>query len=383
MSDKLYYNQVTQEFGVSFDTLNRLYASVSLSPSINNIEDWYAYETIDRPYETSTTTVTELLPLFKERTATRKKLITPPSLDDQGKLIEAVVEDEEYIELYDGVQVWEVTDKVVTEADLTRARDIVKERITAKRWEVESGGLVFPNGMRVKTAKEDQDRILSVIINAERNGIEEIDFKAESGWATISLIALKQLAKELTRFVQFCFKQEKYHTEIVDSLTDITAIENYEVDSNWTFLFEEAQNTEVNLYDLSIEEVTYLLYSSFIFPIVEDGKLLVSTKEISVAQAIVDKAVYNMPELIPVQFYYLLSKTSLDQAIECLLPPLKEENIVKYSMYKSYLTGARYYEFSKTYEMYLDILPKLVGINPSLSFTLEQLKTLWTEAKEA
>ena len=101
MSNKLYYNQVTQEFGVSFDTLNRLYASVSLSPTINNIEDWYAYETIDRPYETSTTTVTELLPLFKERTATRKKLITPPSLDEEGKLIDAVIEDEEYIELYE------------------------------------------------------------------------------------------------------------------------------------------------------------------------------------------------------------------------------------------------------------------------------------------
>ena len=124
------------------------------------------------------------------------------------------------------------------------------------------------------------------------------------------------------------------------------------------------------------------MYSNFIFPKVEEGKLLVSQQEIEVAQSIVDKVVYDMPSLIPVQFYFLLSKTSLDQAIEFLLPPLKEENLMKYSMYKSYLTGARYYEFSKTYAMYLDILPKLVGINPSLSFTLEQLKTLWLEASQ-
>ena len=136
------------------------------------------------------------------------------------------------------------------------------------------------------------------------------------------------------------------------------------------------------MYDLSVEEVTYLLYSNFIFPKIIDGKLLVSPQEIAVSQSIVDNAVYDMPVLIPVQFYYLLSKAGLDEAIERLLPPLREENIIKYSMYKSYLTGARYYEFSKTYKMYLDILPKLVGINPSLSFTLEQLKTLWLEASQ-
>ena len=51
-------------------------------------------------------------------------------------------------------------------------------------------------------------------------------------------------------------------------------------------------------------------------------------------------------------------------------------------MYKAYLTGARYYEFSKTYKMYLDILPKLVNISSSLSFTLEQLKALWLEASQ-
>ena len=89
-----------------------------------------------------------------------------------------------------------------------------------------------------------------------------------------------------------------------------------------------------------------------------------------------------MPDLLSVQFYYLLSKAGLDEAIERLLPPLREENIIKYSMYKSYLTGARYYEFSKTYKMYLDILPKLVNISSSLSFTLEQLKALWLEASQ-
>ncbi|MEG0915326.1 MAG: [Fe-Fe] hydrogenase large subunit C-terminal domain-containing protein, partial [Christensenellaceae bacterium] len=45
-------------------------------------------------------------------------------------------------------------------------------KITQKRKETEVGGLLFPNGVSIKTSKEDQDRILSVIVNAERNGID-------------------------------------------------------------------------------------------------------------------------------------------------------------------------------------------------------------------
>ena len=78
-----------------------------------------------------------------------------------------------------------------------------------------------------------------------------------------------------------------------------------------------------------------------------------------------------------------LADSGLNDAIDTLLPPLKTENLTKYSMYKSYLNGARYYEFSKAYHMYLDIKAKILVVDENLDFTLEQLKTLWIEAKEA
>ena len=87
-----------------------------------------------------------------------------------------------------------------------------------------------------------------------------------------------------------------------------------------------------------------------------------------------------MKDLLPTQFYYLLAKSGLDDAIDVLLPTLKTENLAKYSMYKSYLDGVRYYEFSKAYHMYLDIKAKILAVDSSLDFTLEQLKTLWLEA---
>lgn len=89
-----------------------------------------------------------------------------------------------------------------------------------------------------------------------------------------------------------------------------------------------------------------------------------------------------MKDLIPTQFYYLLAKSGLDDAIDTLLPPLKTENLAKYSMYKSYLNGARIYEFSKAFEMYKDIKAKILAVDSSLDFTVSQLKTLWLEASQ-
>lgn len=64
-----------------------------------------------------------------------------------------------------------------------------------------------------------------------------------------------------------------------------------------------------------------------------------------------------------------------------LLPPLKIEDLNKYSKYKSFLYGARFYEFSKALHMYNNIKPKILTVNSELNFSTEQLKILWEEAK--
>ena len=52
-------------------------------------------------------------------------------------------------------------------------------------------------------------------------------------------------------------------------------------------------------------------------------------------------------------------------------------------MQAAYLTGACYYEFSKALAMYTDIKDKILLVDDTLDFTEQQLKDMWTEAKEA
>ena len=53
---------------------------------------------------------------------------------------------------------------------------------------------------------------------------------------------------------------------------------------------------------------------------------------------------------------------------------LQSESLNKYAMYKAYLSGARYYEFSKALTMYTDIKDKLLLVDDTLDFTEQQLK---------
>ncbi len=54
------------------------------------------------------------------------------------------------------------------------------------------------------------------------------------------------------------------------------------------------------------------------------------------SQSLIDKHYYNV-----------------DDTINTLLSELKLRDINKYSNYKAYLNGARFYEFSKTYQIYI------------------------------
>ena len=99
-------------------------------------------------------------------------------------------------------------------------------------------------------------------------------------------------------------------------------------------------------------------------------------------QAIIDALPDPMPDLLPVQFNYLLAKYSFDAAIDSLLIALKNEDINKYAMYKSYLNAARFYEFDKALIMFNEILDKFAAIDHALALSDEQLRAMWLEASQ-
>ncbi len=116
----------------------------------------------------------------------------------------------------------------------------LKGIVTAFRWEVETGGITLPTGARVATGIDDQNRITSVVANAERAGLEQVDFKAEQGWVSVTLVELQAIATAVALHVQACFSAERAHHEAIDALALIedpqerqAALDGYDKAQGW------------------------------------------------------------------------------------------------------------------------------------------------------
>lgn len=85
---------------------------------------------------------------------------------------------------------------------------VVKAKVTDKRWAVETGGITLPTGVKVLTGIEDQNRVATSIQGMEAAGLNEIDFKSSSGWVKLTLGELKAISVAITMHVEGCFARE-------------------------------------------------------------------------------------------------------------------------------------------------------------------------------
>lgn len=104
--------------------------------------------------------------------------------------------------------------------------------VTALRWAKETGGLTLTNGITVGTSTEDQNRITTVIANAQLAGVTSVDFKAQSGWVTLQISEVQALAAAIALHVQACFSAERAHHEAITALND-ASLDSYDITTGW------------------------------------------------------------------------------------------------------------------------------------------------------
>ncbi|GAA6121441.1 DUF4376 domain-containing protein [Acidovorax sp. FG27] len=133
------------------------------------------------------------------------------------------------------VQRWRVVKlKAAESAELLAAQKAaLTGAATAKRWEVETGGVTFPDGTRVSSTTEDQNRITTVIANAALAGVTTIDFKAASGWVSLTLAELQGVAAAIALHVQACFSAERAHHKAIEALTTLAQAQAYDIHGGW------------------------------------------------------------------------------------------------------------------------------------------------------
>lgn len=109
----------------------------------------------------------------------------------------------------------------------------LKTRASEIRWEKETGGITLPNGVKIATSIEDQNRITSVIANARLAGVTDVRFKGIDGWVTLTIGELELIASSIALHVQECFTAEYNHHVAIDALTTVDEVLAYNIATGW------------------------------------------------------------------------------------------------------------------------------------------------------
>ncbi len=113
-----------------------------------------------------------------------------------------------------------------------QVRADLMDAATSKRWDVMTGGVTLPGGISVGTTIDDQNRVTSVIANAQLAGVESMDFKAQSGWVTLSLDQVRGIAAAVALHVHACYAAERAHHEAIAAASEAELMA-YDINTGW------------------------------------------------------------------------------------------------------------------------------------------------------
>ena len=115
---------------------------------------------------------------------------------------------------------------------IEQVRADLMDAATSKRWDVMTGGVTLPGGISVGTTIDDQNRVTSVIANAQLAGVESMDFKAQSGWVTLSLDQVRGIAAAVALHVHACYAAERAHHVAIAAASD-AELYGYDINAGW------------------------------------------------------------------------------------------------------------------------------------------------------
>ena len=100
----------------------------------------------------------------------------------------------------------------------------LKAAAAAKRWQVETGGVVA-GGMPIDTSRASQAMISGAHAYIQAQPSATVDFKAASGWVTLDAAAVTTIALAVAGHVQSCFGVERLVEAALDAGTITTLAE--------------------------------------------------------------------------------------------------------------------------------------------------------------
>jgi hypothetical protein len=130
----------------------------------------------------------------------------------------------------------------ITQEELAAQRDAVRTlpqaktaklaALAAHRYAVETAGLTA-NGATIMTDAVSQAKLTGAWLRVQRKPTASIRWKGKDGWVTVGKAEIEALVDAVSDHVQTCFDNEYAHSEAINALTTITAVDAYDIETGW------------------------------------------------------------------------------------------------------------------------------------------------------
>lgn len=114
-----------------------------------------------------------------------------------------------------------------------RTRESLLADVAAKRWQVETGGIVIA-GYPIATDRESQAQLTSSYASLKYGLISSTHWKAADGrFIILALAEMEQIVQAVASHVRSCFSAEQAHTEAIYEIEKQTDLDSYNINTGW------------------------------------------------------------------------------------------------------------------------------------------------------
>jgi hypothetical protein len=86
----------------------------------------------------------------------------------------------------------------------------------SRRFSIETGGITV-GGVAIDTSRDSQSMISGALTYVQTSGKSSVEFKASSGWVTLSAEQIRDIAIAVAGHVQSCFSRERMADEAISA----------------------------------------------------------------------------------------------------------------------------------------------------------------------
>lgn len=123
--------------------------------------------------------------------------------------------------------------KPIKPPTLAELQVILKQKVAAKRWQVESGGTTVA-GIPLRTDAESQSKMIGALAFVGRKQNRPLKWKGADGkFRTLTKAQIEALSDGAGEFVAKCFDAESGHCDSIDALDTVDACQTYDVNTGW------------------------------------------------------------------------------------------------------------------------------------------------------